>query len=371
MAIYRYTAFGATSGARLAELPLRDVTYARVLNGAGEMRATLPLGQPAAYFGGDGMVTHSTADVAWIGATAPARAILIAERDGVIVWAGIIWTRRWSEASRSFELAGLDLWSYLRHRYIASTPSWSGVATDQCVIARSAVAATQTGPGNIGIATGTETSTTTRTLVVNGYERRTVADVVEDLARMDGGLDFTVDATWSGTTPAYTFRVGTPLGRATGSGLVFELGRNIVSLSWPEDGTKTASVVTAQGAGDGEAMLLATASRSDAWAVGFPQLDAVVAAKQTGDGTALAAVAAGAVSTMWQPAELPEITVRGDLEPKVGSWQCGDVCTVRIPAGMSPRFPAGSESQWRIQAWSCTPGNEGQETVTLTLAPPL
>lgn len=44
MAVYRYIAHDLRTGTRLGELPLGGVSYSEVLNGAGELIATIDLG---------------------------------------------------------------------------------------------------------------------------------------------------------------------------------------------------------------------------------------------------------------------------------------------------------------------------------------
>jgi hypothetical protein len=67
------------------------------------------------------------------------------------------------------------------------------------------------------------------------------------------------------------------------------------------------------------------------------------------------------------PVVLPEITVRGDRDPEIGTYIAGDACRLIIPAGMTPRFPDGLDTYYRIIAYEVSVDDNGTEEVKLTL----
>lgn len=94
MATYIYLATDLRSGAVLAELPLTNVSLVRQLNGAGTFKAQLPLGDP------------NVAKIDPIGSTQPNRTAVWVDRDGALMGAGIIWTRKFTSDGGALDLGG-------------------------------------------------------------------------------------------------------------------------------------------------------------------------------------------------------------------------------------------------------------------------
>jgi hypothetical protein len=263
MATWRYVARDLRTNVALAELPLTGVRFGSVLNGAGGFSATLPLTPQAASSGS----TVLAAAGLLTGASQPERTALFIERNWVPLWGGAIWSRTRGKG-RPATLAGAELWSFFRVQHLRTTKTYTGV--DQLAIARDLINAAEAVTGaDIGVVTGTETSSVLRDRTYLAFEVKQIGEAVEQLAACDNGFDFAIDP---GPAGARTLNLGYPRrGRVFGStGLAFVDGKNLVDYEVVEDGSRSARVYTALGAGDGTDMRTSTMTRTDLIDAGWP-----------------------------------------------------------------------------------------------------
>lgn len=361
MSRYRFLAYGLVSNTQITELPLTAVTYGRVLNGAGALSASLRLPEPTD-------IEARLLATDYIAGTNPARAVIYVERDGVLIDGYIVWTRSYDSDSRTLTLVGAGLWSYFRRRRIRYDYSTTG---DQLTHAQLLVWLTQLyAGGDIGVAIGTETSGVSRTYAWTAQQAKKVAEAVEDIADNYPGFDFSIDVAYETEVPVRRFRCWYPRkGRtAAFTGHVFELGRNITSLTWPEDASRTANTIIGLGAGTGETMVTADAAEPSLFDDGYPLLEDDVSFKDVTDPATLARHAQSALEDVRVTAALPKLVIRGDLDPELGSFTEGDDCRIRVQPQQDPRWPDGLEKYTRITAWEATvPDDGGAEEVTLTV----
>lgn len=365
MATWRYIAADLRTNALLGELPLTDVSFSEVLNGAGEFSATLPLNVSAATS------ASSTSSAAQLltASSQPERTALYVLRNGVPVWGGIVWKRRRSKG-RPAQLGGASFWSFFRLQHLRTLQSFTAV--DQLAIARAIITATQAAPGaNIGVTVGAETSGIVRSSTFQPWELKQSAEAVEEFAAMDVGFDFAIDVLpglQKVLTLSYPRR-----GRTAGStGLAWVDGKNLLDYDCDEDGTRSARTFTAVGAGDGANMLLSTATRTDLLDSGFPLTSGVGSFKDESvaanlDAQALAAVAQRAETpTFWKIVVDPD-----DVDGGFGTFIAGDDGLLQIDD--DDNFPRRTDGQpgyrafHRVVAWEGTVPAEGKETLAVTL----
>lgn len=297
------------------------------------------------------------------------RAIYI-ERDGVLVWGGPVWFTDGKDPLTK-EIQGAEWWSLFAGRLITSTKTYVAGVDDQLAIARDLVTYAQSKPGGaLGITVGAETSGVTRDRTYNYYEDKPVAEAVAQLAALQNGFDFSIDVAYS---PAGDFLRNFHLwyprrGRIAGdTGHVWELGRNIVSLSWPTDATKAANAAYGIGAGEGDSMLRSTAVRSDMWAAGYPLIETSVSLKDVSEQDTLDSHTRAEADRKAQPVSLPPIIVRGDIDPVIGAYMPGDEARIRIEPNTDGRFPNGLDTYRRIVTYEVTVDDNGAgENVAIT-----
>ena len=371
MPAYRVLSLDAVTGRLVAELPLAGLSFASELNGAGECSATLPLPP---------LTSQANKDLAAVfnDAVTEVRRQLVVERDGVPVWAGMVWASPYADAQPSRTVRAAEWWSYFRRRIVLTTRVYTQV--DQLTIARQlltdALAVNALAGQDMGFTFDDNLSTVLRDRSYPSLERVNVGEMVEQLAAVIDGFEFAVDVRWS-SSGALEKRVRTHYPRRgrpfAQTGLTFEIGRNITDFVWPSDGTRYANVVHGLGAGDQPRAL-----RSSRFAfgeiqppadggLGVPLVEDVLSRTDISRLTTLSAVTEATLATKARPVVVPEITVRADVSPVFGSYVVGDSCRVRIQQGVSPRFPDGLDVLRRIIAWNVQVADDGSESVVLTL----
>lgn len=365
MADVRVVASDLRTGTRVAELPLNDLSYSSVLNGAGELSGSLPL-----------PVNDPVLAATYNDAVDEVRRQLVVERDGVPVWCGIVWAAPYSDDRQTREVRAAETWSYYRRRTIATRRVYR--ATDQATIARQLLTDAHgvTG-GDIGVTVGSETTGVTRDFNAEVYERKNVAEEIERMSELANGFDFSIDPSYNAAGDLVkNFRVWYPRkGRNFAkTGWVFEVGRNnLISWDWPTDGTRYANRVIVTGAGDGPSTRSSVRTNSDATLAlsaggpGYPLVEEVIAESQEAVQANLNARANKALSTFSSPVVVPKLVVRGDVDPIFGSYVVGDAIRFICQPGLSPRFPDGVDTFRRIVGWTVNVTDEGSEEIDLIL----
>ncbi|MEU3962927.1 hypothetical protein AB0F42_24495 [Streptomyces buecherae] len=373
---YSYLLCDLRTDTLLAELPLQGVQYSTELNGIGTLRATVP-------YNSDTLPLDPEA------ATTPGRTALYVDRDGMIVWAGIVWTRDNVAGGKSIQAA--EFMSYYQRRHVKTTlstdtsaildtdyvPDGQRLYSDQRPIVWSLLQYAHTQPGgDIGVTIeylgpGTGIS---RNVTYYGYERPEIYKAIADLAAADDGFDFGIETGWTeagANDPPRRYRrarVWYPRrGRASSaeSGLVFVKGAasSIIEYDWPEAGIDRATEVSALGEGSGEARLRSTATATDMIAAGWPLLESVQTYEGVIEQSRLDANARAALAAQSQADVQAKFVVLADGDPAFGSYQVGDVALFIIDP--EPRTPAGRQAELRIVGMEVT-ASAGPERVSLT-----
>jgi hypothetical protein len=371
VASYRALALDSVTGVPVAELPLSGLSYGSKLNDAGECTAVLPL-PPLDSAGGRELAA------VFNDAVTEVRRQLVIERDGVPVWAGIIWASPYTDEVPGRQVRAAEWWSYFRRRVVLTFRNYEQV--DQLTIARQllgdALAVSAAVGQDMGFSFDANTSGVLRDRTYPALDRLNVGEVVEQLSAVINGFDFAVDVRW-GADGLIDKRVRTHYPRRgrpwSETGLTFELGRNVTDFSWPSDGTRYANVVHVLGAGESPRALRSArfafgeVFAASAGGIGAPIVEEVISRTDVSRLSTLGSIAEAALAARARPVVVPEITVRADFDPLFGSYVVGDSCRVRIQAGVSPRFPDGLDVLRRIIGWTVVVSDEGSELVRLSL----
>lgn len=416
---YTYIFCDLLTNTILSVIPMTKVTFTNELNGAGTFTGEINLSD------------RRVQALNPLAATIPGRTALYIDRNGVLVWGGIIWQRRYSSLGQNSSgdpgtllVTGQEFWSYFTRLLCNAGAFISGqdqIATAAALLGTgtsSVSGFTYTGAqsnavSNIGVAIGgVASSGVSRTTWHYGYELKPYSEMITDMTTADSGFDFGIDVAWSGTTPTKTMNLAYPRrGRpASGTGLVFSMPGSITDFDYDEDATKQATVLFVLGAGEGSAMQSTVQQAADLLGAGWPRLDAQISFKDnyvTGDlgltsQAALVARARAESAALKSTITLPSLYVRADRDPQLGSYITGDSITIVIPptvappgaivplsatayesstvfdtqtvAGLdgSPRFPQGFSGTARIQTISVMPQEDTQpEQVQLIVGPDL
>ena len=352
---YRYLFADLLTNNIIGELPLTGVSFTQQLNTSGTFTARLLLA---------GINTDAfNLDAC----TIPGRTAIYVDRDGILVWGGVLWGRTYTSADQSITLTGREFESYFERRRITTTQAFTNA--DQLLIARTLINNAQAvSGGNIGVIVGTEISGVLIDRVYYDYELKQVYGAIADLSKQDDGFDFTIQVSYVGNTPTKTLILGYPRTGNIDTGVgdigtpvfVFPAG-NIVEYEYPEDGAIATNTLYVQGAGSNEGKLEATAS---AVAAGTPVLEDAQNYADITDQTVLNELALAQVTALASAPAVITIVVPAFVDPIFGTYALGDDARLIIT---DPRFPNTLDAVYRIVGLNVQPGKDGPERVTLTL----
>jgi hypothetical protein len=370
---YRYLFADLITNDILAELPLTRVSFTQVLNTPGSFSGTI-LGSDANELGYD--IT---------GSTIPARTAIYVDRDGVLIWGGIIWVRTWDSDSQHFSFSAREFGSYYERRRITGDfmdgdQAIAYVNQDQLFVAQDLMTLAASIPGgDIGIVIPNNASGILVDRVYYDYEFKDVWGAIKDLSNQDDGFDFNIDVAYDTNLEPrkyahtdYPYR-GTPYVSTSPTALVFEFPGNIVTYEWPDDGSVTANTMYGIGPNSNEAKIRETAvSPLNQIANGWPLLEDTVSYTDQYDPTLLFQQTLSEVTARQNPVVTTKVVIPAYAAPVLGSYKTGDECLLRIT---DDRFPNngsgyGYAAVKRIAAISVEPGEDGPERVTLTLIDP-
>ena len=128
MVYYRYLLADLLTNQVTAELDLTNVSFTQQLNSAGSLSAQL-------------LLTGTPDPATAITATIPGRSAIYVDRNGVIVWGGIIWNRTYNSNNQHININASEFESYFEHRRISVTSPYVNV--DPLVVARQLVSNAQ------------------------------------------------------------------------------------------------------------------------------------------------------------------------------------------------------------------------------------
>jgi hypothetical protein len=355
---YRYLFADLLTNSILAELPITGVNFTQQLNSAGTFTGHLLL---------------SGIDAAGLNVangTIPARTAVYVDRNGVLVWGGVLWGRTYESTAQTLTFQAREFESYFERRRITTTRVFNN--EDQLTIAQTLINDAQsTASGNIGVIVPATTSGVLVSRTYYSYELKGIYPALQDLSRQTNGFDMNINVAYDGGgNPTKTLllsypRAGVAYTSSSYTIPTFEFpAGNVVEYSYPEDGSISANTVYALGAGSNEGKLIATATDTSKTSTGWPLLEEQANYSDVTDATLLAGLASGQVAAVSYPPTTLQITVPPFENPVFGTYNIGDDARVIIKDN---RFPTTLDSIFRIVAFNVAPGESGPERVTLTL----
>ena len=366
---YRYLFADLVTNQVLAELPLTGVSFGQQLNAAGTMTAHLLI---------SGV---NTAGLNVLNATIPGRTAVYIDRNGQLVWGGVLWQREYTSNDQVIKLTAREFLSYFERRRITtgSGTAYGALAytgIDQLQIAQALVSNAQgAASGNIGLLYNQDPGSSsvsgiTLSRVYYNYEVKTVFNAISDLSKQVNGFDFEISVYYDGGgNPAKSFntyypRSGDTYNSTDPNAFVFELGGNIAEYDYLEDGSKAINQIYALGAGSNEGKLISIYADSTKLSAGWALLEDQANYSDITDPTVLSGLATGQVTAVSYPPITLKIVAPPYVNPTFGSYEVGDEVRVRIT---DPFFPNGYDAIFRIIGLTVVPGEDGPERITLTV----
>lgn len=355
---YRYFSSDLLTGNVISELPLYGVNCSKRINDAGNFSGTFKLG------------TGIYHDQSLLDGTLPGRTALYMERDDVIIWGGILWSRAYQSESKTCQLAAQTFESYFDHVAIDANFVQQQVPQEQILINLVNTLQAQTA-NNIGLTLASMPTTgVNRTILIPGYEFHFGQEVIGQLTGVENGLEITIDILPSGITdkPTRQIRAGFPkLGNAVAtSGLYYDYPGSIVRYWWNESGARGAVKAVALGHGDGFNKVRATAIDGAKIAAGWPAWWIVNSHPTVVDVNGIAAAARKDLEKYAIPYSRPTFEFDPDFGAKFESWNnLGDEIYIRVE---DDRFPNGKIIQTRMMGWEISPAEgNGSEVLKISI----
>jgi hypothetical protein len=400
---FTYLAYDAMTMAELDPLPYTGpVPFSRQVNAAGSWGGALPIEAPELEVSN------------FLGSSNTGRTLLFVDYAGILVWGGMLWTRRYKKSERKLVIGASEMHSYWGQRLQAKDYStyWepSGVAgeTSPLEIVKKLVEdakerehklieeATGTGryiAGGITVQTNYSEAYTAAPPISVSYpstQLQTIDSIMQTLSQMGygAGYDYSYDASYKPGTkePEITLNLWFPrMGRrAAQSGIVI-LDKNCIDSEYPEDSTQQADSIHVTGSGSG-GIQPDEATADNVLQAGYPLLEAMVSHTQINNQSVLADVSLGELAMRAWPVVTPTVELpiplpnpeTGALNPDLltfGSFNLGDDLIYRVDpvaAGMNsdPRWPKGHDFEWRINSWTATVNEKGVPVLLLDFALP-
>ena len=347
MPSYRFLYRDVLSGQLLGELPLESCAYGETLNKPGSFSATMAL-RPET---GVQTITSTTLK--------PGSTALYVERDGVIVWAGLLWTADGNVDGNEMNLSGAGMMSYFAKREIRA--DYFFLANDQADIVQSLIILGQIQYGSIVVIDTYDTPLTgiLRARTYYEYEGKPLLEAIEQLAGVRDGFDFYTSTNSSFATTLHTQFPAT--GRKTS--FVLDMDANVELLSFTIDATNIVNTVTAKGAGEGDMGLSVTAVNAPG-ILEFPLYESTVSYTDVRVTATLEAHAKRALDRGKRATLLLKVALYNGMEPGIGAFVVGDVVRVKGSYGW-----LAVDDSFRITEWTCTVDSNGGERTQLSLAP--
>ncbi len=366
MGRYTYLAARLADGQVLDELPATMFTFEETLNRPGGWSATLPLRHPR--------VTRSL--------LAEVTSTVWAVRDGQVLGGGICWSPQADTSQGTLTVGGEGLWALWRDGRATVTGragmTWAGGTgsevrfngVDQFDIVADLIGHAGAAGGRVDLPVVYHgpapdgRSGVLRDRSYFTYEASAVGELVENLAEVIDGFDFTLDVTLVDSRVRPALHLWYPqVGRQTD--VLFEQRRNVEVLTWGADGARYANVVRGMGAGEGEDMLASTAVAASqiAQAGPYPRIETTFTAKDVKIPATLDAQTAARLATSSVVPETLSVRVVDTVDSQLGTYRCGDWVTVSCDDGY-----LALDGRYQVQGVKVSIDEVGDETISVTLA---
>jgi hypothetical protein len=360
MSEYRYLFADLLTNQVKAELPLASVSFGQELNTSGSFSGHILLtGIDSAKYDLDTSTT-------------PARTALYVDRDGVIVWAGVLWSRVFSSTEGKLSFQAKEFESYFERRRIDFSYNLAAVAQDQLLVVQNLIRTIQGGFGsnsNIGVAVGAETSGINVTKTYNSFDLKPVTEAIYELSRSTTGFDWNINVAYDGgfnivkTLELGYPRRGTAYSASNAYALMLEFPGNIIEYTYPEDGISVSNTVYGIGAGSGAGKLISTQTSAGQLSAGWPTLQDSVSYNDYTDATLLSNLTIAQLNAVSSPVVVMTVTLPSYITPMLGTYKTGDDFRIRIT---DSRFPNGIDIIRRLAKYQVTVGDAGPERVTMS-----
>lgn len=333
MASYRYVFVTVRSEQVIEEIDCFGVYFARQLGNQGSFTASFTFDQTG----------KNNADL--VAATTPGYCYVVVERNDVPVWWGFVWSRTYQSQAKVCQITGLGFEVYPNKQRMMNDYNATGSCVELFLGLWTDMQASAPGR-NIGIQVPTQVAGPTKSLAIAATDFKYYGDIMDDLASAADGFDWTIDCQRQNDgTYLKSLRVGFPtLGIESDSPdiITFEYPGSILNYYQTESMAESATNVRVMGGGEGSSMPVADVTQTQMIDIeGWPRWDLDVSYKDVYDLDLIDQLAIQAAINNKPPMGTYKITVKGDVDPMLGSYSVGDACQLVIT---DPRNPSPGNS---------------------------
>lgn len=354
---YRYLFADLLTNQINLELPLFGVTYGRAMNDAGN--ATLSFSLDSTGF--------NNQDV--IDGTIPGRTAFYIDRNGQLIWGGVLWSRTYQAQAKVFSWTAQSFESFFNKQIIEEDLFYDEV--DQREILGDLINHMQNKTAaDLGVQVLPVSSVQEpilRTVEFKAFNAWTYGKAIDYMIEFDEGFDWTIDVVYGDLNePTKILTTDNNIGSSQdATQLVFQYPGNIRNYYFPENASRAAVTTLGIGAGNEQLRLTSKVLGIDQIHNGWPNLmniyqnDNVTVQETLDSQTALD----NRIKRV--PISVPTFQLGDPGETEVGSWAMGDYAKFFL---QDPRFPDGVLINARIIGWDVTPsGTGGIEDVSLII----
>jgi hypothetical protein len=301
----------------------------------------------------------------WEPATAPGRTMLVAvdTLTGNPIWAGIVLNRKGGSGS-DVQLGVASPESYLDRRFPGS---YSDIQADASTVMAGLAAPLLTQGLPISF------DTTASGLLIDytsiDTDDKSILSSIQTISAMEGAPEWTIDVVWSDaarTTFALVMRVRPTIGTTSSIQAILDMPGCLTAYDLEEsyEAGKGANMVQASGDGEGDVRLQsAIYSADDMLAAGWPRyVHRYSPGTSISDLDQLDAHARRTLDLLRNGARAWTAQAATSAAPRLGTdWVLGDLLSIEIAPGCSPRHPLGITTTARAYGWDL---NVDSDTVT-------
>jgi hypothetical protein len=283
---------------------------------------------------------------------------MVCERDGAVVWDGIIWTRTYQSQAKLFECTART-WPAYPER-ITFDANFTRSATEQRNIFIDLWNTMQSQYGcNIGVSVpGYFPSVVLKDLEVLHSEYKNFFAMMSALADGSDGFDWTIRTTKAADANYYNrdLIISYPfMGAVGGDEVAFDYPGSVTNYYQTENITDSGNNIILLGAGEGDEMLVSTFTDTTQIDSGFPRYDLKLAYKDITSSSLLSDLARQVGTKRQAPLTVIKVFTKSNEDPIFGSYGLGDRVALSIVDG---RHPVPTTSIQRLVAYTFTPQSD-------------
>jgi len=358
MATYRYLIADLLTSTVNLEISLFGVTFSRRLNKPGNATFSIALGTKV----------YNDRDI--IDNTVPGRSTLWIERDGVIIWGGIIWTRTYQAQANVLSFTAQTFESFFYRQFVEEQIIKTDIDQRQILVDLIDHMQAKTG-ADIGIQTASSfdpLDAVVRSVEFNPYQAWSYGRTIEYMINYADGFDYTIEVGYdTDGCLCRTLSTDNVLGVSKeDTQNAFDYPGNVKNYYYPESASESAVSVLGFGSGEGEGTLVSKHSHLDLLAAGYPDLQQSFSNRDVSIQETLDSQTEAEANRIEIPIVVPVLEVNPNMLPTFGDYGLGDYAQVHI---QDPRFPDGTYFYSRIVGWDAKPTtSESQEELKLVVA---